>query len=264
RSIASYIKKHAYSNAKTEDLWAALEEGSGEPVNKLMNSWTQQKGYPVISVKVKDQKLEFNQTQFYSSGSQGDGQWIVPITLSCGSYDARKNFLLQAKSETLDIKEFLGCSVGKAGCGGTSNKDNALCSWIKVNVDQTGFYRVKYEDELAAALRNAIEKKQLSETDRFGILDDSFALSMARKQSFASLLTLLMVASKLAVANNLPNGDQGHDRTVLVCVHPELPATHKNSIKNRPANKKMEGKGDSGDTSGRIPGEAPCPIGVVL
>ncbi|KAM1021901.1 hypothetical protein ACFX2J_042737 [Malus domestica] len=191
RSLASYIKKHAYSNAKTEDLWAALEEGSGEPVNKLMNSWTQQKGYPVISVKIKDQKLEFDQTQFYSSGSQGDGQWIVPITLSCGSYDVRKNFLLQAKSETLDIKEFLGCSVGKAGCGGTSNKDNALFSWIKVNVDQTGFYRVKYEDELAAALRNAIEKKQLSETDRFGILDDSFALSMSRKQSFASLLTLL-------------------------------------------------------------------------
>ncbi|XP_009334713.2 aminopeptidase M1-like isoform X1 [Pyrus x bretschneideri] len=189
RSLASYIKKHAYSNARTEDLWAALEEGSGEPVNELMNSWTQQKGYPVISVKVKDQKLEFDQTQFYSSGSQGDGQWIVPITLSCGSYNVCKNFLLQAKSETLDIKEFLGCSIGKAG--GTSNKDNALFSWIKVNVNQTGFYRVKYEDELAAALRNAIEKKQLSETDRFGILDDSFALSMSRKQSFASLLTLL-------------------------------------------------------------------------
>nr|POF20971.1 aminopeptidase m1-a [Quercus suber] len=40
RSLASYIKKFACSNAKTEDLWAALEEGSNEPVNKLMNSWT--------------------------------------------------------------------------------------------------------------------------------------------------------------------------------------------------------------------------------
>ncbi|KAL6295988.1 hypothetical protein ACE6H2_004130 [Prunus campanulata] len=190
RSLASYIKKHASSNAKTEDLWAALEEGSGEPVNKLMNSWTNQKGYPVISVKVKDQKLEFDQTQFYSSGSQGDGQWIVPITLCCDSYDVRKSFLLQSKSETLDIKEFLGCSVA-TGCGCASNKNNAVYSWIKVNVDQTGFYRVKYEEELAAALRNAIEKKHLSSTDRFGILDDSFALSMARQQSFASLLTLL-------------------------------------------------------------------------
>lgn len=61
RSLASYIKRYACSNAKTEDLWAALEEGSGEPVNKLMNSWTKQKGYPVISVKVKEQKLEFEQ-----------------------------------------------------------------------------------------------------------------------------------------------------------------------------------------------------------
>ena len=61
RSLSSYIKKFACSNAKTEDLWAALEEGSDEPVNKLMNSWTKQKGYPVVSVKVKDQKLVFEQ-----------------------------------------------------------------------------------------------------------------------------------------------------------------------------------------------------------
>lgn len=65
RSLASYIKKYACSNAKTEDLWAALEEGSGEPVNKLMNSWTKQKGYPVVSVKVNEQKLEFDQVPLH-------------------------------------------------------------------------------------------------------------------------------------------------------------------------------------------------------
>ncbi|KAK4768867.1 hypothetical protein SAY86_027017 [Trapa natans] len=94
KSLAVYIKKHSCSNAKTEDLWAALEEGSGEPVNKLMNSWTKQMGYPVVSVNIKDQKLEFEQTQFLSSGSKGVGQWIVPITLCCGSYEARNSFLL--------------------------------------------------------------------------------------------------------------------------------------------------------------------------
>lgn len=65
RSLASYIKRYACSNAKTEDLWAALEEGSGQPVNKLMASWTKQKGYPVVSVKVNDQKLEFEQVLLY-------------------------------------------------------------------------------------------------------------------------------------------------------------------------------------------------------
>ncbi|XP_030928047.1 aminopeptidase M1-like isoform X4 [Quercus lobata] len=64
RSLASYVKNFACSNAKTEDLWDALEEESGEPVNKLMNSWTKQKGYPVVSVKVKYQKLEFEQISY--------------------------------------------------------------------------------------------------------------------------------------------------------------------------------------------------------
>ncbi|ESR66288.1 hypothetical protein CICLE_v10007414mg [Citrus x clementina] len=182
RSLASYIKKYACSNAKTEDLWAALEEGSGEPVNKLMNSWTKQKGYPVISVKVKEEKLELEQSQFLSSGSPGDGQWIVPITLCCGSYDVCKNFLLYNKSDSFDIKELLGCSISKEGDNG---------GWIKLNVNQTGFYRVKYDKDLAARLGYAIEMKQLSETDRFGILDDHFALCMARQQTLTSLLTLM-------------------------------------------------------------------------
>ncbi|GLT72770.1 hypothetical protein SLA2020_446740 [Shorea laevis] len=172
-------KKYACSNAKTEDLWAVLEEGSGEPVKKLMNSWTKQKGYPVISVKVKDKKLVFEQSQFLSSGSRGDGQWIIPITLCYGTYDVHKNFLLRTKSETLDIKEFL------------SDKRDARNAWIKLNVGQTGFYRVKYDEDLTARLRYAIENKILSATDRFGILDDSFALCMARQQSLSSLLTLM-------------------------------------------------------------------------
>ncbi|WCJ29383.1 aminopeptidase M1 [Euphorbia peplus] len=177
RSLAAYIKKHAYSNAKTEDLWAALEEGSGEPVNKLMNSWTRQQGYPVVSVYLKEEKLEFEQSQFLSSGAHGEGQWIVPITLCHGSYDAHKNFLLQTKSETLDAKEF--------GLGETGS------AWLKLNVNQAGFYRVKYDDNLAARLRYAIEKKYLTETDRYGILDDTFALCMARHQPLTSLLTLM-------------------------------------------------------------------------
>ena len=51
KALASYIKKYAYSNAKTEDLWAVLEEESGEPVKDLMTTWTKQQGYPVIYAK---------------------------------------------------------------------------------------------------------------------------------------------------------------------------------------------------------------------
>ncbi|KAG5541209.1 hypothetical protein RHGRI_021155 [Rhododendron griersonianum] len=184
RALASYIKQYSCSNAKTEDLWAVLEEESGEPVNQLMNSWTKQKGYPVVTVKVNDENLEFEQSQFLLSGSHGDGQWIVPMTLCCGSYDVRKNFLLQGTYESLDTKEFLLCSHSKGRLAETG-------TWVKLNVYQTGFYRVKYDDELASRLRYAIETQCLSATDRFGILDDSYALCMACQLPLASILTLM-------------------------------------------------------------------------
>ncbi|MCL7037780.1 hypothetical protein MKW94_015244, partial [Papaver nudicaule] len=126
----SYIKKFACSNARTEDLWADLEEGSGEPVNMLMNSWTKQMGYLVISVQLKDNKLEFDQVH--------------------------KNFLLRTKSESLNVVELLGSS------------------------DVT---------EITTSGLNLMLTK-------LGILDDSYALSMACKQSLSSLFTLMSAYRK--------------------------------------------------------------------
>eukprot|EP00262_Sarcandra_glabra_P014364 TRINITY_DN419_c0_g1_i1.p1 TRINITY_DN419_c0_g1~~TRINITY_DN419_c0_g1_i1.p1 ORF type:complete len:866 (+),score=159.90 TRINITY_DN419_c0_g1_i1:322-2598(+) len=214
RSLASYIKRYACSNAKTEDLWAVLEEESGEPVNMLMDSWTKQKGYPVVYVKLNNHKLEFEQSQFLSSGSIGHGQWIVPVTLCCGSYNARKNFLFRTKTENLDITELMVSSNNKASLlekGIKGDQSNTERIWIKLNVDQTGFYRVQYDDELAARLRYAIEANYLSATDRFGILEDSYALCMASKQTLSSLLSLMdayreeldyTVLSQLIVVSN--------------------------------------------------------------
>ena len=59
--MASYMKKYAYSNAKTEDLWAVLEKETGEPVKDLMTTWTKQKGYPVINAKIKGDDIEIEQ-----------------------------------------------------------------------------------------------------------------------------------------------------------------------------------------------------------
>ncbi|XP_019051660.1 PREDICTED: aminopeptidase M1-like [Nelumbo nucifera] len=79
RSMASYIRRYACLNTKTEDLWAVLEE----PVNMLMNSWTKQKGYPVVSVTVKGHKLEFEQvlpTKEKKYCHTLDAQMKLPLT----------------------------------------------------------------------------------------------------------------------------------------------------------------------------------------
>uniref|UniRef100_A0A0E0M0C9 Aminopeptidase n=1 Tax=Oryza punctata TaxID=4537 RepID=A0A0E0M0C9_ORYPU len=159
KALASYIKKYAYSNAKTEDLWAVLEEVSGEPVKDLMTTWTKKQGYPVISVKLKGHDVELEQDQFLLDGSSDSGMWIVPITLGCNSHDMQKRFLLKHK-----------CSNIKGIDSQYDDRDrpNGGNFWIKLNIDETGFYRVKYDDELTAALRNALQMKKLSLMDKIG------------------------------------------------------------------------------------------------
>ncbi|XP_016649348.1 PREDICTED: aminopeptidase M1-like isoform X1 [Prunus mume] len=183
KSLSSYIKRYSGKNAKTEDLWSVLSEESGVKVSKLMYAWTKKKGYPVISVKAKEHILEFEQTQFLSSGLQGDGNWIVPINFSLGSYDRHKSFLLETKSREVDISDLV------------DSFDNEQL-WVKINIDQSGFYRVNYEDKLAARLRKAIEHNSLEATDKFGILDDAYALCEACEQSLSSLLSLMDVYRK--------------------------------------------------------------------
>ncbi|KAM0866611.1 hypothetical protein ACQ4PT_042522 [Festuca glaucescens] len=181
KALASYIKKYAYSNAKTEDLWAVLEEETGEPVKDLMTTWTKQQGYPVIYAKLNGQDLELEQAQFLSDGSSGPCMWIVPMTSCCGSYDVNKMFLLKDKTDKIHIKDFAASQI--------ADRDQNF--WIKLNIDQTGFYRVKYDDELAAGLENAVKAKKLSLMDMIGIVEDSYALSVACKQTLTSLLRLL-------------------------------------------------------------------------
>lgn len=105
---------------------------------------------------------------------QGDGNWIVPINFSLASYDRHKSFLLETKSREVDISDLV------------DSFDNEQL-WVKINIYQSGFYRVNYEDKLAARLRKAIEHNSLEATDKFGmcyvpltiLTRNDFALSYA-------------------------------------------------------------------------------------
>ncbi|GAB4842590.1 hypothetical protein Ancab_012566 [Ancistrocladus abbreviatus] len=194
KSLSSYMKKYACKNAKTEDLWRVLSEEAGFDVSKMMDTWTKQMGYPLISVKLVGQSLEFEQSHFLSSGQQGHGQWIVPLSFATGSYTKCWKFLLETKFGSFDISNMLDSSKGNSGSSedeiqGESGED----IWLKVNVDQAGFYRVKYEDKLASLLNKAIQNNFLSAADKFGILDDTYALCQACEVPFSSLLSLIDV-----------------------------------------------------------------------
>ncbi|MCL4146285.1 UNVERIFIED_CONTAM: hypothetical protein GTU68_059266, partial [Idotea baltica] len=61
--IRRYMVKHQFGNAETTDLWDALEEETGEPVRRIMDSWIFQGGYPLVTLSAGRSGLSLSQSR---------------------------------------------------------------------------------------------------------------------------------------------------------------------------------------------------------
>ena len=65
--IRDYIKSNEYGNASGESLWSAISAQCGKDVSKIMHTWVNQEGYPLVSVENVDPataKMEISQKRF--------------------------------------------------------------------------------------------------------------------------------------------------------------------------------------------------------
>ena len=175
-----YLNRHSYQNARTVDLWHALEEASGQPVTTIMGSWTGQMGYPVLDVaaaptadglalSVRQERFVYDAASGGADGAAGSGAdadadseqiWPVPLTVTAAGAGVTAT-LVNAASDTIAVAA------------------PPQPEWFKVNPDQTGFYRVNYTDADWERLAPAIADRILPATDRLGIQNDAYALSRA-------------------------------------------------------------------------------------
>eukprot|EP00808_Paulinella_micropora_P009430 g1062.t1 len=56
--LSNYLKKYAYGNAETEDLWshmaaAVSSQGKNTPVAAIMNQWATQAGFPMLTARTR-------------------------------------------------------------------------------------------------------------------------------------------------------------------------------------------------------------------
>ena len=170
----NYLTKHAYKNTFTEDLWEALGDASGKPVAKVMQTWTEKMGFPVLEVERDDQgsqvSVKMSQKHFGVDNSQS--QWLVPVN-ACSSESP-------ATSIASSMLE------GKTGELAVPNTP----AWIKLNPGAVGFYRVKYSSSMLDALLPAVRDQLLGSRDRLNLQDDLFALAQAGQSNTADALRL--------------------------------------------------------------------------
>ncbi len=79
RGIHNYLIKHSYGNTVTADLWAALEEASGEPVGQIMDTFILQGGHPAVTLE----NGVISQAPFMYGPRKGTSaiadEWLVPF-----------------------------------------------------------------------------------------------------------------------------------------------------------------------------------------
>ena len=173
QGLHQYLETNQYANARTGDLWSAMEAVSQKPVTAIMDSWIAQTGYPVLSVQAADSgdgvELTLAQERFVYDHLLGTAAeptvWQVPVSVAQGGNGggaAAGPIVMDAAQTRLRLP---------AAAGG----DN----WFKVNPGETGFFRVNYAAADWQRLLPAIRSLSLPATDRLGLQNDAYALSKA-------------------------------------------------------------------------------------
>src|SRR5207245_1241977 len=62
--VRDYLRRHAYGNADTRDLWAALGKASRQPIPEVMDGWIFKPGYPLVSARREGRELVLTQQRF--------------------------------------------------------------------------------------------------------------------------------------------------------------------------------------------------------
>jgi tricorn protease interacting factor F2/3 len=164
RGVRSYLDKYKFSNAAGSDLWNEIEHASRTRVKAIMTEWIRRPGYPILSVKAEGKKIKIRQERFLLNGKAELSDWPVPLTFKINGEEQK--LLMKRSEESLDVPDGFDS--------------------LKLNVEQTGFYRVYYD-----GLYDKVWRSEMSPVDRYGIVSDAYAFTVQGKMDFAQYLALV-------------------------------------------------------------------------
>lgn len=173
--VRQYLKKHAYGNTQTGDLWASLSAVSGKPVEEVMRAWTKEVGYPVLTVTENDadSTIHVKQNRFLRTGDTKpeEDKVLYPVFLGLRTKDGVDGQVALAEREG-DFKV-------------------PSTDFFKLNANHTGIFRTSYTPARLEKLGQAAKEGLLSVEDRAGMIADAGALATSGYQKTSGVLNLL-------------------------------------------------------------------------
>lgn len=175
KGLNDYLNSHAYGNADTKDLWAVFTKHANRTfdVKAIMDTWTQQTGFPLITISRDGNTITASQRRFLVLPSENETEslnqkspfnykWYVPLSYYTNK-EPRKlhNVWMNLTDVTFEIASDV--------------------EYIKCNVNQSGFYRVTYPEDMWMSIISTLHNNhtQFSTADRANLIDDAFTLCEA-------------------------------------------------------------------------------------
>jgi aminopeptidase 2 len=173
--VRRYLKKHAYGNTETSDLWAALSDASGKDVQKVMEIWTKKVGYPVISVTEEPEKssIHVKQNRYLrtNDATPEEDATLYPVFLGLRTKEGvDETIALYDRETSIKVPDL---------------------DFFKINADHSGIYRTAYSPKRLEKLGEAAKQGLLTTEDRAGMISDAGALSASGHQNTSGVLSLL-------------------------------------------------------------------------
>ncbi|XP_074138121.1 endoplasmic reticulum aminopeptidase 1 isoform X2 [Sminthopsis crassicaudata] len=202
--IVQYLRKYNYKNTKNEDLWNSMTNicpkgdiqktdefcSRNQPtfstshwsqeivdVKAMMNTWTLQKGFPLITVTMRGKNVHIKQ-ELYRKGVSHSVEtgylWHIPLSYITSKSDKVERFLLRTKTDVLILPEEV--------------------EWIKFNIGMSGYYIVHYENNGWQSLTGLLKEKHMmfSSNDRANLINNAFQLVSIGKLSIEKALDLTL------------------------------------------------------------------------
>ncbi|KAJ1551752.1 Aminopeptidase 2 mitochondrial [Nowakowskiella sp. JEL0078] len=203
QGVRIYLKRHKYGNSQTIDLWTALSEASGVDVNSLLNSWTNDVGFPLVTItsqsydpKTEQLTIGLRQNRFLVTGDltpeeeAATPNWYIPLRIvSHVNPTSPSSDILKTKTGTVTIPY-----------GGKEGTEK----WFKLNFNTTGIFRVDLGQDGLKSLGNVLKRNinVIGTEDRTGIVADAFFLARAGYASFTSTTNWLGLLQNLELESD--------------------------------------------------------------